>query len=108
MSETIREKIQRQMREEESKREEKKLELEKKMEEAADKTVEKYGKLVEKGLKKIKQREDLLARVPAIDEDIAKVEEQTKKYEQELMEIGKGDEIINWLGVDEADQFSGE
>lgn len=93
--ETIREKIERQIREENEKMEQRKKEQEEKLKAADDKTVEKYKKLVEKTNKKAEQYKDAMNKADAIAEDYHTLTAEVIRYQEEVIAIGRGDELIH-------------
>ena len=93
--ETIREKIARQMAEEDAKVELRKVENEKKLAEADDKTVEKYLKLVAKANKKAADYATAVAKVASIEKDYDDVIVEVLRYQSDVQEIGRESELIH-------------
>ena len=93
--ETIREKIARQIAEENEKAEARRLEQEKKLQEADDKTVEKYKKLAEKANKKADQYFDAIEKLKTIAADYDTVVAEVVKYQNEIVELGRDSELVH-------------
>ena len=93
--ETIRERIARQMAEEDAKTELRKAENQKKLEEADDKTVEKYKKLVGKANKKAEQYADAVKKVATIKADYDEVVSEVLRYQADVVEIGRDNELMH-------------
>lgn len=95
VKETIRERIARQMAEEDAKVEERRLENLKKLKAAEDKTVEKYKKLAAKANKKAEQYADAVAKLASIESDYNVAVAETLVYQAEVVELGREDELVH-------------
>lgn len=95
VKETIRERIARQMAEEDAKMEARRAEQEQKLRDAEDKTVEKYKKLAAKANKKAQQYEEQLLKLAAIESDYNVAVAETLVYQKEVVELGRESELIH-------------
>lgn len=103
-NETIREKIARQMAEEDAKVEARKAESLKKLAEADDKTVAKYLKLAEKANKKAQAYKDAVAKLATIEADYNTVVAEVVTYQGEVIEIGRDSELVHVVSLHDEDQ----
>lgn len=95
VKETIREKIARQMAEEDAKVEARKLENLAKLAEADDKTVAKYLKLAEKANKTAVKYADAVAKVKSLEGDYDAVVAEVIIYQDEVKELGRDSELVH-------------
>ena len=93
VKETIREKIARQIAEEEKKSAERRAENQKKLEAADDKTIERCNKLIEKANKKAELYLETKAKLPKIEEDYNTVSAEVEKYRNEVFALGREEEL---------------
>lgn len=94
-NETPRERIARQIREENEKAADRQVENERKLKEADDKTVDKYKKLVEKANKKAKAYKDALEKARTHESDYDEVTAEILRYQADIVELGRESELIH-------------